>query len=82
MKQTCQRATCFFIAALPDHKAQITIVTVEPRYVANTIANDGSGVKIPETTIASVIINTNVHDWTNIVNNNHTQKKNHGLISI
>lgn len=30
--------------------------------------------------MASEMININVHDWTNIVNNNHIQKKNRGLI--
>lgn len=62
LKHTCQRATCFFIAAFHDHKAQITIVTVDQRYVAKTIASAGSGVRIHDTTIASVIINTKVHD--------------------
>lgn len=81
LKHTCRSATCFLIATLLDHRAQITIVMVDQRYVAKTIAKAGSAVKIPEATIASVMINTNVQDCTNIVNNNHTQKKNHGLIS-
>ena len=82
MKQTCHSATCFFIATLLVHNAQRTIVTVDPRYVAKTIANADSAGKIPDATIASVMININVHDCTNTVNNNHTQKKNRGLIFI
>ena len=81
LKHTCRSATCFLIAALPDHKAQITIVIVDQRYVAKTIAKAGSAVRIPEATIASVMMKTNVQDCTNIVNSSHTQKKNHGLMS-
>ena len=81
MKQTCQTATCFFIATLFDHMAHNIIVIVDQRYVAKTIANDGSADKIPDATIASVIMNTRVHDWTKIVNNNPRPKKNQGLIS-
>jgi hypothetical protein len=38
------------------------MVTVDQRYVAKTIASAGSGVRIHDTTIASVIMNTKVHD--------------------
>ncbi len=82
MKQTCQIATCFFIATLLDHIAHNTIVIVDQRYVANTIANAGSGGSIPADTIASEIININVPDCTNKVNNSHIQKKNRELIFI
>ena len=62
LKKTCRSATCFLIATLLAHNAQITIVIVDQRYVAKTIANAGSTGNIPEATIASVIIKTNVHD--------------------
>ena len=82
LKQTCQSATCFFIATLFDHIAHNTIVIVDQRYVENAIANAASGGNIPADTIASDIINIKLHDCTNIVNNNQIQKKNQGLIFI
>lgn len=62
LKQTCRSATCFLIATLLAHNAQRTMVIVDQRYVAKTIANAGSAGKIPEATIANIMININVHD--------------------
>ena len=68
------------MATLLAHIAHNTMVIVDPRYVENAIAKADSTGKIPAETIVNVIININVHDWTKTVNNNHIQKKNHGLI--
>ena len=80
MKQTCQIATCFFIATLLDHIAHKTIVIVDHRYVENAIGNVASTGNIPADTIAREMINIKLPDCTNIVSSNHIQKKNHGLI--
>ena len=82
MKQTCQTATCFLIATLFGHTAHNIIVIVDQRYVANAIANAGSGGNIPADTIASKIINIKVPDCTNKVKTNHIQKKNREDIFI
>lgn len=82
MKQTCRSATCFFAATLFAHIAHNTIVIVDPKYAANAIENAASGGKIPADIIASEMINIKLHDCTNMVNNNHIQKKNRWLILI
>lgn len=82
MKNTCQNATCFFIATLLAHIAHNTIVIVDQRYVAKAIAKADSGGKIPAETIAREIINIKVQDCTKRVNTNQIQKKNRGLILI
>ena len=82
MKHTCRRATCFFAATLFGHIAHNTIVIVEPKYAAKAIESAASGGKILAATIASEMINIKLPDWTNIVNNNHIQKKNQWLILI
>lgn len=82
LNQTCQIATCFFIAKEFFHIAHTTIVIVDHKYHQNIIGSANVGDKIHVHTVANTIINVILHDWTKRVSISPNKKNNHGLIHV